>query len=314
MLEADLLAQALHGIFSNGDDGILAGPMVLLMLAWLTKQTDKIQVVTTLDEGGHQPVRAILATGRDGWCPPTLSFSVLCWGLTQVRHSWMLSTVCGDKRANYSKLHAMDFLQVVKIVCGGGAQNNSDVPLQNGVICYAYAVLRGADPRTKDSIVQTLIPEWDPDAEILSDVGRLLYAHALDGRHTNAIQLLPMPADFSCWCAEALHPDTYTGVLQIKLSASSNDSTAPATDNSTDVPCPATTSHRDSSSPLALVNAPPPTGDSDNMVAASVAAPAAQFVKMALSGTPLTSAQHIVHVSLQSPGGVRQLLSNVLLL
>lgn len=70
-------------MFSTGDDGLLAGPLVILATAWLTNQTARVKVVT----GEHNDHPRLSVTVMPSWTPPALSFAGIVWILCQVSSS-----------------------------------------------------------------------------------------------------------------------------------------------------------------------------------------------------------------------------------
>lgn len=75
--------EALKKIFAGGTDGQapLTGPLLCLLVAFLSKQQDR--VVVDRQELADGKVAAHVSL-KDSWVAPRLSFSVLAWWLSQV--------------------------------------------------------------------------------------------------------------------------------------------------------------------------------------------------------------------------------------
>lgn len=79
--EAALISDALMAILHGGTDYSFNGPFVIMFLAYITNQTQKLKVTVEKD-GGTERLRVDLLRS---WRPPQLSFSVLTWSLAQAR-------------------------------------------------------------------------------------------------------------------------------------------------------------------------------------------------------------------------------------
>lgn len=258
------------------------------MLAFLTYQTDKIKVVEH-DGEASTGFTVTLKEGPDGWQRPTLSMSVLSWALTQVFACFADTLPRTLPLQHTHTLTCFCKMQVVKLACGGGFQNNSDDAILAGVASYAYAVLTRSDSRTSTSPFRTMVPEWDPndapDEGPTFSAARLLYHHIGDGTYNNVGQLLPCPVDWTAWSAETLTCQTFTGDLRIgrrlvSAGASGAAGTVQAEQESPDGGCCSNTA-------LVGNHRPEDTSNSAQSVleeVALVSAPAAAFMMKSVRG------------------------------
>lgn len=84
--EGDMRRGALEDIFRNGAYGPGTAPMMILGLAWLTNQWDKVQTRWETSADGIAPAaETLVVVVSASWVTPTLSFDRLAWLTTQVQ-------------------------------------------------------------------------------------------------------------------------------------------------------------------------------------------------------------------------------------
>lgn len=115
-------------------------------------------------------------------------------------------------------------MQVIKLVCGGHFQNNTDACLQDGVICFLFSKCLSIDPDVcafsdaeLSRIRADLCGSSPPDIGAALSV---LYQQVSTDTFANRMHLLPRPANWVCWATEKICAATATHDLKLFVPAS----------------------------------------------------------------------------------------------